>query len=152
MMVLQVSRRYRHFESLHRQLRGYPPYRLRLPPKRIFFHSRDAEFVEERRDALDKYLRALLAVAALRGACVPPPPALWRCCSGAAAAAAAARRLLGGGCGPWPRSARAQGQSPYLFWCLVSGRPRCGLWHWAPGWVGLPWPIVTKALPRLPRP
>jgi sorting nexin-13 len=34
-----VSRRYRNFESLHRQLRFYPAYRLKLPPKRIFVHS-----------------------------------------------------------------------------------------------------------------
>lgn len=34
-----VSRRYRQFESLHRQLRCYPCYRLKLPPKRIFVHS-----------------------------------------------------------------------------------------------------------------
>ena len=34
-----VSRRYRNFESLHRQLRGSPAYRLKLPPKRIFIHS-----------------------------------------------------------------------------------------------------------------
>ena len=35
--------------------------RLKLPPKRIFVHSNNAEFVEERRDALDSYLAALLA-------------------------------------------------------------------------------------------
>lgn len=34
-----VSRRYRHFEVLHRQLRALPAYRLRLPPKRIFVHT-----------------------------------------------------------------------------------------------------------------
>lgn len=34
-----VSRRFRHFEVLHRQLRIYSTYRLRLPPKRIFVHS-----------------------------------------------------------------------------------------------------------------
>lgn len=34
-----VSRRYRNFEVLHRQLRAYVAYRLKLPPKRIFIHS-----------------------------------------------------------------------------------------------------------------
>jgi hypothetical protein len=34
-----VSRRYRNFESLHRQLRMHSAYRLKLPPKRIFIHS-----------------------------------------------------------------------------------------------------------------
>ncbi|KAL4430933.1 hypothetical protein ABPG75_006189 [Micractinium tetrahymenae] len=56
-----VSRRYRQFESLHRQLRCYPCYRLKLPPKRIFVHSNSVEFVEERRFALDRYLQELLA-------------------------------------------------------------------------------------------
>ncbi|EFN59116.1 hypothetical protein CHLNCDRAFT_137916 [Chlorella variabilis] len=56
-----VSRRYRNFESLHRQLRMYPTYRLKLPPKRIFVHSNNVEFVEERREGLDKYLQAVLA-------------------------------------------------------------------------------------------
>ena len=37
------------------------PGRLKLPPKRLFIHSHSVEFVEERREALDKYLRALLA-------------------------------------------------------------------------------------------
>ena len=36
-----VSRRYRNFEVLHRQLRGYAAYRLKLPPKRIFIHSNE---------------------------------------------------------------------------------------------------------------
>lgn len=34
-----MSRRYRNFESLHRQLRSLAAYRLKLPPKRIFIHS-----------------------------------------------------------------------------------------------------------------
>ncbi len=42
-------------------LRRYPAYRLRLPPKRIFFHSTTVDFVEERREQLDVYLRTLLA-------------------------------------------------------------------------------------------
>jgi sorting nexin-13 len=61
-----VSRRYRNFEVLHRQLRAYAAYRLKLPPKRIFIHSNNVEFVEERRDALDRYLQALLAHEQLR--------------------------------------------------------------------------------------
>ena len=55
-----VSRRYRHFEVLHRQLRSDPAYRLKLPPKRIFFHSQNFDFVEERRKALDTYLQCIL--------------------------------------------------------------------------------------------
>ena len=55
-----VSRRYRHFEVLHRQLKVYTGYKLKLPPKRIFFHSQTVDFVEERREALDKYLQLLL--------------------------------------------------------------------------------------------
>ena len=42
-------------------MRRYPAYRLRLPPKRIFFHSTTVDFVEERREQLDVYLRTLLA-------------------------------------------------------------------------------------------
>lgn len=61
-----VSRRYRNFESLQRQLRRHPAYRLKLPPKRIFIHSNNVEFVEERRDALDRYLQQLLVHDALR--------------------------------------------------------------------------------------
>ncbi len=38
----------------------YPAYKLRLPPKRIFFHALSVDFVEERRDSLDTYLRSLL--------------------------------------------------------------------------------------------
>ncbi|KAI3433581.1 hypothetical protein D9Q98_003392 [Chlorella vulgaris] len=55
-----VSRRYRNFESLHRQLRMHSAYRLKLPPKRIFIHSNNVEFVEERREQLDRYLQLLL--------------------------------------------------------------------------------------------
>lgn len=38
----------------------YPAYKLKLPPKRIFFHAVSADFVEERRDQLDTFLRSLL--------------------------------------------------------------------------------------------
>jgi PX domain len=38
----------------------YPAYKLKLPPKRIFFHAVSADFVEERREQLDTYLRLLL--------------------------------------------------------------------------------------------
>eukprot|EP00887_Chlorella_sp_A99_P005446 scaffold1.g5446.t1 len=62
-----VSRRYRQFETLHRQLRIHPAYRLRLPPKRIFHHSHDVEFVMSRRNGLDAYLKALVAHPELRG-------------------------------------------------------------------------------------
>ncbi|GAB4817940.1 hypothetical protein N2152v2_004986 [Parachlorella kessleri] len=56
-----VSRRYRNFETLHKQLKSLPGYRLKLPPKRIFTHTQSVDFVEERRVALDKYLQAALA-------------------------------------------------------------------------------------------
>lgn len=55
-----VTRRFRNFETLHRAMRAHPSYKLRLPPKRIFSHSVSMDFVEERRDQLDTYLRALL--------------------------------------------------------------------------------------------
>lgn len=65
-----MSRRYRNFEVLHRQLRQYGSvYRLKLPPKRIFIHSQNVDFVEERREALDRYLGALLSNDQLRGGC-----------------------------------------------------------------------------------
>lgn len=35
-----VSRRYRHFEVLHRQLRALPGYSSKLPAKRIFVHQK----------------------------------------------------------------------------------------------------------------
>ncbi|KAK9807024.1 hypothetical protein WJX72_010915 [[Myrmecia] bisecta] len=63
-----VSRRFRSFESLHRQLRERPDYGLKLPPKRIFNHSQTVEFVEERRQQLDQYLQAILANPQLAGA------------------------------------------------------------------------------------
>ena len=55
-----VTRRFRNFETLHRGMRAHPSYKMRLPPKRIFFHSTAVDFVEERRDQLDVYLRTLL--------------------------------------------------------------------------------------------
>lgn len=60
-----VSRRFRNFESLHRQLREVSAYRLKLPPKRIFLHMQTPEFVEERRQQLDQYLQALLGAGNL---------------------------------------------------------------------------------------
>ena len=55
-----VSRRYRHFEVLHRQLKGMSGYSYKLPPKRIFTHSQNVDFVEDRRKALDMYLQSVL--------------------------------------------------------------------------------------------
>ncbi|KAG7671832.1 hypothetical protein Ndes2526B_g07257 [Nannochloris sp. 'desiccata'] len=55
-----VSRRYRHFEVLHRQLRGTPYYKSKLPAKRIFIHTQTEDFVEDRRNALDLYLQEVL--------------------------------------------------------------------------------------------
>jgi hypothetical protein len=49
--------------------------RLKLPPKRIFIHSNSVEFVEERREALDKYLQALLADGQLACELSLPMPA-----------------------------------------------------------------------------
>lgn len=56
-----VCRRYKHFEVLHRQLRGVPTYRSKLPPKRIFIHSQNEDFVEERRHNLDGYIQEVLS-------------------------------------------------------------------------------------------
>lgn len=56
--------------------RGYPAYKGRLPPKRIFFHTTSSDFVEERRQLLDDYLQPLLGEPNLcrahRGP-LPPP-------------------------------------------------------------------------------
>ena len=60
-----VARRYRHFEVLHRQLRGVPSYRSKLPPKRIFIHSQNEDFVEERRHNLDAYIQEVLSIPTL---------------------------------------------------------------------------------------
>ena len=60
-------------------LRRYPAYRLRLPPKRIFFHSTTVDFVEERREQLDVYLRTLLADPNLCSAL--PSCACFACCA-----------------------------------------------------------------------
>ena len=56
-----VSRRYRHFEQLHRHIRNSKGYNIRLPPKRIFFHDVSPEYIEARRQALDEYLQGVLA-------------------------------------------------------------------------------------------
>lgn len=34
-----VARRFRNFEELHRVLRANPAYKLKLPPKKVFFHN-----------------------------------------------------------------------------------------------------------------
>jgi len=60
-----VSRRYRHFEVLHRQLRDTPYYKSKLPAKRIFIHTQSEDFVEERRNALDMYLQEVLSIPCL---------------------------------------------------------------------------------------
>ncbi|KAL6776573.1 CPLD29 [Auxenochlorella protothecoides x Auxenochlorella symbiontica] len=62
-----VARRYRNFEVLHRQLKQDPCYRLKLPPKRVFVHSQNVDFVEERRVALNAYLQTVLAHPVLQG-------------------------------------------------------------------------------------
>jgi len=56
-----VSRRYRHFEQLHRHIRHLKGYNVRLPPKRIFFHDLSPEYIESRRQALDDYLQGVLS-------------------------------------------------------------------------------------------
>lgn len=63
-----VSRRFRHFEALHRVLRDVPGYGLKPPGKRIFSRTQNVEFVEERRQMLDTYLGQILADASLAGA------------------------------------------------------------------------------------
>lgn len=40
-----VARRFRNFEELHRVLRGNPAYKLKLPPKRVFFHNQVCLYV-----------------------------------------------------------------------------------------------------------
>jgi hypothetical protein len=62
-----VSRRFRNFESLQRTLKELPGYRVRMPAKRVFTHSQNVEFVEERRHQLDQYLQQILADEALTG-------------------------------------------------------------------------------------
>ena len=55
-----ISRRYRHFEQLHRHMRGVKGYNASLPPKRLFFHDLSPAYIESRRQALDAYLQKLL--------------------------------------------------------------------------------------------
>jgi hypothetical protein len=55
-----ISRRYRHFEQLHRHMRGVKGYTMTLPPKRLFFHDLSPSYIESRRQALDAYLQKLL--------------------------------------------------------------------------------------------
>lgn len=55
-----VSRRFRHFEILHRQLKNLPGYKAALPAKRLFNHTHSIEFVEERRRSLNAFLQSLL--------------------------------------------------------------------------------------------
>lgn len=62
-----VSRRFRNFESLQRTLKELPGYRIRMPAKRVFTHSQNVEFVEERRQQLDHYLQQILADSSLTG-------------------------------------------------------------------------------------
>ena len=62
-----VSRRFRNFESLQRTLKELPGYRIRMPAKRVFTHSQNVEFVEERRQQLDIYLQQILADSSLTG-------------------------------------------------------------------------------------
>lgn len=62
-----VSRRFRNFESLQRTLKELPGYRIRMPAKRVFTHSQNVEFVEERRQQLDQYLQQILADSTLTG-------------------------------------------------------------------------------------
>ncbi|XP_054778084.1 uncharacterized protein LOC129286073 [Prosopis cineraria] len=57
-----VKRRYRNFDTLHRELKDTPKYRLHLPPKRIFSSSTEDSFVHERCILLDKYLQELMSI------------------------------------------------------------------------------------------
>ncbi|XP_028765856.1 uncharacterized protein LOC114723784 [Neltuma alba] len=52
----------RNFDTLHRNLKDIPKYRLHLPPKRIFSSSTEDSFVHERCILLDKYLQELLSI------------------------------------------------------------------------------------------
>lgn len=62
-----VSRRFRNFESLQRTLKELPSYKIKMPAKRVFSHSQNVEFVEERRQQLDHYLQQILGDATLTG-------------------------------------------------------------------------------------
>ena len=65
-----VSRRFRSFEALHRNLRdqlGPVLYSLKLPAKRIFSASQGVAFVEERRVQLNGYLAQIVADPVLYG-------------------------------------------------------------------------------------
>lgn len=53
-----VARRFKNFELFHRRMRNVPGYQAVLPPKRILFHGKSSEFVEERRLRLHNYLQA----------------------------------------------------------------------------------------------
>eukprot|EP00873_Tetraselmis_striata_P010052 jgi/Tetstr1/430316/TSEL_020141.t1 len=55
-----VLRRFRNFEQLHKQLRNTYKYGGSLPPKRYIFASHKWEFVEERREQLDVYLKDII--------------------------------------------------------------------------------------------
>ena len=63
-----VSRRFRNFESLQRRLKELPGFRVRMPAKRVFTHSQNVGFVEERRQQLDQYLQQILGDDSLTGA------------------------------------------------------------------------------------
>ena len=57
-----VSRRYRHFEQLHRALRSLnlSGFDAELPSKRYFYRDFTPSYVEARRVALNKYIQAIL--------------------------------------------------------------------------------------------
>lgn len=63
-----VLRRFRNFEQLHKRLRNAHGFGGSLPPKRYFGSSNSWEFVEERREQLDEYLRKVTKES------VGPPP------------------------------------------------------------------------------
>lgn len=52
-----VRRRFRSFEQLHVRVRAIRERGVKLPPKRVLFHTMDEDFVRLRRDHLNRYAR-----------------------------------------------------------------------------------------------
>ncbi|KAJ4952564.1 hypothetical protein NE237_029396 [Protea cynaroides] len=62
-----IKRRFRHFEELHRRLKGFPLYNLNLPPKPFLSTGLEIPVVQERCKLLDNYLKRLLQLPTISG-------------------------------------------------------------------------------------
>lgn len=95
-----VLRRFRNFEQLHKQLRNTYKYGGSLPPKRYIFASHKWEFVEERREQLDVYLKDIIHKVRAR----IPVDASWptRCYQAPSPSPPLLRRYLLPAAPPWP--------------------------------------------------